>query len=61
MGAIGHKGKHSAKGEGIIFFVFAIFPSVIISPMIVNSPIIEEKYVVIMTNHPNEGCHLEDL
>jgi hypothetical protein len=61
MGAIGHKAKHSAKGEGIKSFVFAILPTVIISPMIVNSPIVEEKDVVIMTDHSSEGCHREDL
>jgi hypothetical protein len=60
-GTIGHKGKHNRKGEGIKSVISTILPTIIISPMIVNSPIVEEKDVVIMTNHSSEGCHPEDL
>jgi hypothetical protein len=60
-GAIGHKGKHNTEGEGIKSFISTILPTIIISPMIVSSPIVEEKDVVIMTDHSSEGCQPEDL
>jgi hypothetical protein len=58
---IGHKGKHSTKGEDIKKTISTIMHIVIISSMIVNSPIVEKKYFVIMTNHSSEGSHPKDL
>jgi hypothetical protein len=61
MGTIGHKSKHSAESEGKKSFVSVVLPTIIIFPMIVNSPIVEEKDVPIMIDHSSEGCHLEYL